>query len=257
VSRVLVVLMALFLVNLPFAHQTLTARQVARSGQEVEATLLDARTLHGRHFVDYRLPRSLDPKRTRFSARVDGPTYERARESRVLLVRVVPGKPADNEPAGEVGNHLFAVVAISADVVLLLVAVLFLRRWRRWSLHEVVAIDGGEVTLTSRGRSLTVTGPAGWTGRARTGDRVSGSMHLVAECDVLPGPPLSAMEQVRGSSYVVRGRVVDARAGRVELEMDDGFRLNVETGDFRIRADIRDSTEVRGTLCFTPTASRD
>jgi hypothetical protein len=38
----------------------------------------------------------------------------------------------------------------------------------------------------------------------------------------------------------------------VELELDDGFRLGVETGTHKIRADIRDSTEVRGTLCFTP-----
>ena len=85
------------------------------------------------------------------------------------------------------------------------------------------------------------------------GDRVSGSMHLVAESDVLPGPPLSGLERVHGSSYVVRGRVVDARAGRVELEMDDGFRLPWRPGSSQIRADIRDSTEVRGTLCFTPT----
>ena len=63
---------------------------------------------------------------------------------------------------------------------------------------------------------------------------------------------MGGLEQVHGSSYVVRGRVVDARAGRVELELDDGFRLPVETGPHRIRADIRDSTEVRGTLCFTP-----
>ena len=77
-------------------------------------------------------------------------------------------------------------------------------------------------------------------------------MHLAAEGDVHPGPPLSGLEQVHGSAYVVRGRVVGARIGRVELELDDGFRLAVETGFHKIRADIRDSTEVRGTLCFTP-----
>ena len=85
------------------------------------------------------------------------------------------------------------------------------------------------------------------------GERVAGSLHLVADGEVLPGAPLSGLEQVHGSAYVVRGRVVDARVGRVELELDDGFRLAVETGPHRIRADIRDSTEVRGTLCFTPT----
>ena len=32
------VLVALFLVNLPFVHQTLTDRELARSGRDVEAT---------------------------------------------------------------------------------------------------------------------------------------------------------------------------------------------------------------------------
>ena len=165
----------------------------------------------------------------------------------------MPGKPSANRPDGQVPNRLFAVVALSADAVLLLVVVLYLRRWRRWSRHEVMDLDGDEATLESRGQTLTASVPAQWARRVAVGDRVSGSMHLVAESDVLPGLPLSGLERVHGSSYVVRGRVVDARAGRVELEMDDGFRLPVETGELKIRADIRDSTEVRGTLCFTPT----
>ena len=245
--------MTVFLVNLPFAHQSITEHHVTRSGRDVEATLLDSRTIDGRRFVDYQLPASVDTSRTLYSARVDDETYAQARETGVLPVRVVPGEPSANRPAGEVASSLFKVVAITADVVLLVVGVLFWRRWRRWSLHEVVAVETDGVTLASRGHTLTVAGPEGWTGRVRVGDRVSGSMHLVAEGDVLPGLPLSGLEQIAGPSYVVRGRVVDARAGRVELELADGFHLVVETGAYRIRADIRDSTEVRGTLCFTPT----
>ena len=249
-------LVALFLVNLPFAHQTLTDRQVRQDGIEVEATLLEARTVNGRHFVDYRLPKPVDPSGTRYSARIDETTYEQARESKVLAVRVVPDEPAANRPAGLVENRLFAVVAISADLLLLVVGVLLWRRWRRWSLHEVVAVADGEVTIASRDQTITVSGPPGWAARLRPGDRVAGSVHLVAEGDVLPGRPLSGLEQVRGSSYVVRGRVVDARAGRVELELEGGFRLRVETGARKIRADVRDSTEVAGTLWFTPAAGR-
>jgi hypothetical protein len=252
-----VVLVALFLVNLPFVHETLTERQITRSGREVEATVLKTGNINGRHFVDYVLPRSVDESRTTFSARVDDATYEQARESKVIAVRVVPGDPAANRPVGEVRSRLFAVVALVCDAVLLLAAVLFWRRWRRFSLHEVVTVQDGTVTLTSRRHTLTVSGPEGWVSRVRPGDRASGSMHLVADGDVLPGPPLGGLEQVHGSSYVVRGRVVGARSGRVELELDDGFRIVVETRGHRIRADIRDSTEVRGTLCFTPTVSRD
>jgi hypothetical protein len=252
VNRVLVVLVAVFLVNLPLAHQTFTDHQISSSGREVEATLLEARMIEGDHLVEYRLPRSVDRSRKRYSARVDATTYQQARESKVLLVRVVPGKPSANRPVGEVDNSLFAIVAIAADVVLLVVGVLLWRRWRRWSLHEVVAVMGDEATLVSRKQTITVSVPAGWTARVQPGDRVAGSLHLVAAGDVQPGRPLSGLEQVHGSAYVVRGRVVDARVGRVELELDDGFRLAVETGAHKIRADIRDSTEVRGTLCFTP-----
>jgi hypothetical protein len=252
-----VVLVALFLVNLPFVHETLTDRQITRSGRDVEAKVVKERTINGRHLLDYELPGSIDPGHSRYSARVDGATYQQARETKVLAVRVVPGKPAVNRPAGEVGSHLFAVVAASSDVMLVFVAVMLWRRWRRWSWHDVVRVGDGVVTLASRGQTLTVSAPEGWTARAQPGDRVSGSLHLVAEGDLLPGLPLSGLEQVHGSSYVVRGRVLDARAGRVKLELADGFRLVVETGVFRIRADIRDSTEVRGTLCFTPTVSRD
>ncbi|MET0998786.1 MAG: hypothetical protein ABWX73_08750 [Marmoricola sp.] len=252
--RVVVVLVALFLVNLPFVHQTLSEREVTRSGRDVEASVVDSRTINGRRFVDYRLPASIDEERVTYSARVDDATYEQARETGVLSVRVVPDEPSANRPNGEVTSSLFLVVAVIADVVLLLVALLFWRRWRRWALHEVVAVEpGGGVTLTSRGQTLTVVGPDGWSGRVQAGDRVTGSMHLVAEGDVLPGLPLSGFEQVTGSSYVARGRVLDARAGRLQLQMADGFRLAVETGGHRIRADIRDSTEVRGTLYFTPT----
>ncbi len=251
-NRVLVVLVALFLVNLPFAHQAFTDHQINSSGREVEARLLGSRTVEGDHLVEYRLPRAVDPSRTRYSARVDATTYAQARESKVLLVRVVPGKPSANRPVGEIDNALFAVVAISADVVLLVVGVLLWRRWRRSSLHEVVAVAGDEATLVSRDHTITVAVPEGWTARVQPGERVAGSLHLVAEGDVLPGPPVSGLEQVHGSAYVVRGRVVEARVGRVELELDDGFRLAVETGPHKIRADIRDSTEVRGTLCFTP-----
>ena len=251
-TRVLVVLAAVFLVNLPFAHQTFTDHQISSSGQEVEATLLESRTIEGDHLVEYRLPSSVDPSRKRYSARVDATTYQHARESKVLLVLVVPGKPSANRPLGEVDNSLFAIVAISADVVLLVVGVLLWRRWRRSSLHEVVAVTDDQVTLVSRGHTITASTPVGWTARVQPGERVSGSLHLVVEGDVQPGPPLSGLEQVHGSAYVVRGRVVDARVGRLELELDDGFRLVVETGPHKIRADIRDSTEVRGTLCFTP-----
>ena len=102
------VLVAVFLVNLPFAHQTLTDRRIEQSGQEVEATLVAARAIDDSYLVEYRLPRESIPQRRRFSARVDAATYAAARRRDVLVVLVVPGKPSDNRPVGEVPSHLFA-----------------------------------------------------------------------------------------------------------------------------------------------------
>jgi hypothetical protein len=247
-----VLLMAVFLVNLPFVHQALTNRELARSGHDVEGTVIDARRGGESYLVDYRLPRSSDPKQTRYSARVDRPTYERAKEAEALLVRVVPGKPATNRPEGAVRSNLFTVVALLGDAVLLLVGVVGYRRWRLRSRHVVIAVDGDDVTIESAYGRVTAAGPPGWAQRLVAGQGVGGSLHLVTDEDVAPGSAVGGFEQIHGSSYVVRGRVVDARQGRLVLELEDGSRLRVETGSHRIRADIRDPTEIRGLLCFTP-----
>jgi hypothetical protein len=252
-----VVLVALLLVNLPFVHDSLTDRRIDRSGVDVEARIVRAQSLDGRHLVGYRLPRSIDPTGTVFTARLDAATYDRARATRVLAVRVLVDRPAANRPEGEVASPLFGVVALSCDLLALCVGLFLWRRWRRRSLHEVVSVEDGEVTLSSLGRTLRVVVPPAWGARVQPGDRVSGALRLVAEEDVRPGIPLSGLEQVRGSSYVVRGRVVDARSDRVVVELADRSRLVVEMGGHRIRADIRDSTEVRGVLHFTPTISRE
>jgi hypothetical protein len=249
---VAVLLMAVFLVNLPFVHQTWTDRRLERSGVEVEAVVVDTQRAGGNYLVDYRLPRSVDPERGRYSARVDRATYERAADTERLLVLVVPGDPATNRAVGAVRSNLFAVVALLGDLVLLLVGVVGYRRWRSRSRHLVTGVDGGEVTLESPRGVMTVVGPPGWADDLAPGRRVQGRLHLVADHEVVPGSSVGGLEQVGGASYVVRGRVVDARAGQVVLELADRTRLRVETGTHRIRADIRDPTEVRGTLCFTP-----
>ena len=97
-----------------------------------------------------------------------------------------------------------------------------------------------------------MVGPDGWAQRVRAGQRVIGGLHLATDEDVVTGSVVGGLEQVRGASYVVRGRVVDARAGELTVELYDRSRLRVETGSHRIRADIRDPTEIHGTLCFTP-----
>jgi hypothetical protein len=252
VRRLLLLVFVLFLVNLPFADQTLTGRKLDRSGTEVEATVIRAQRAEHQNYVDYRLPEEVDPKQTRYSAQVDAATYEEARTTKVLAVRVLPGKPSTNRPVGVTRNATFLVVALLGDVVLVAIALLWWRRRQRWHRHEVLEVYDGAVTLRVAGRTVTAAAPEQWTQRIRAGRVVGGSLHLVAEQDLVAGPPLSGLESSGAGSCVVHGRVVDTHAGWALLELDDGFRLRVETGPHRIRADIRDSTEASGLLCFTP-----
>ena len=129
--RLLVVLVAVFLVNLPAAHQAWTDHQLDGHGVDVEATVLEARTINGRHLVDYRLPRAVDPEGRRFSASLDDETYTHARDSHRLAVRVLTGHSGANRPAGEVSSPLFVVAAAGADAILLLIAGAWLYRRRR------------------------------------------------------------------------------------------------------------------------------
>ncbi len=125
------VVLALVLVNLPAVHDAVTQRQIDRDGRTVTAVVLDARRVGGTGFVDYRLPRSVDPEGRRFSARLAADAFARARADRRLPVRVVPGKPAANRPVGALPDRLLLWVALAADAVLGLVLVLWVAARRR------------------------------------------------------------------------------------------------------------------------------
>jgi hypothetical protein len=134
--RRLVLVIAVLLVNLPAVHQAWTDHRIAADGRDVDAVVLEARTINGRHLVDYRLPADVDPAGHRYSASIDDPTYALARRTDRLPVRVIPGRPGANRPEGEVSSPLLIVAAVSADVILLLIGALWLARRRRAPAEE-------------------------------------------------------------------------------------------------------------------------
>jgi hypothetical protein len=252
VRRLVLLLFVLFLVNLPVVSQHLAERKLDREGRDVVATVVDSTRRNGHDYLDYRLPRNIDARGTRYSAEVDAATYQQARSTHQLAVRVVPDEPRTNRPVGTRAGHTFQVIAALGDVVMLAIAWLWWRRRRRWHRFEVLDVGPGEVRLRGAVGDLTAAAPESWTRRARVGSHVSGGYHFVAEQDLYAGPAVGGLEQRSGATYVVSGRVVDTHAGWALLELPDGFRLRVETGPHRIRADIRESTEASGVLCFTP-----
>lgn len=122
--RGLLLVLVVFLVNLPAVYGGWTDHQLASRGRDVEGVVIHARQIGDRYLVDYRLPAEFDRARTTFSASVDEPTYETARRTDRLAVRVLPGRPGANRPDGLVPSSLFTVIAITADLVLVLIAVL-------------------------------------------------------------------------------------------------------------------------------------
>lgn len=246
--RLLLVLVVLVLVNLPWAHEAWTGHRIDASGQDVSATVVRSQTVRGRHFVEFRLPVGIDPGQRTYTARIDDATYPAVQRTETLPVRAVPGDPALNRPAGEVGSELFVVVGVIGDLILGLVAVLLWSRRRRWTRQVVTGIDGRVLTFEMAGMSLTAFADQALVAGLAVGDRASGRLSLRAESDVLPAPPVGEVAQLNGARYRIRGRVSDVGKSHTDLELDNGLVLPVRTGDFRNRADLREAAEVTGVL---------
>ena len=170
--------------------------------------------MDGGSFVDYRLPETSIPKRTRYSARVDAADLRGGPGDGRAAVVVVPGKPV-GQPARRRGPEPPV------------------RRRGRRGRRDPAARRGGVVATAARRRRSTWSsvrrrrgvlssasdahgpGPAG-LGRpgAARGRACAGPSTCSPRRTCCPGAPESGLEQVSGSSYVVRGRVVDAREGR-------------------------------------------
>jgi hypothetical protein len=246
--RLLLVLVAAVLVNLPWAHETWVGHRIDSAGRDVTAELVEHRTVGERHFVRFRLPAAVDPGRASYSARVDEAHYDRAVASGTVQVRVVSDHPAYNRPAGEVGSAVFAVVAVLGDVVLLLVAGALWWRRRRWAVRRVSAIDGDLVTFTLGPLTLTARADPALLDGLAVGGRLAGILSLRAETDLLPAGPLAGLDRVDGARYRATGRVAVVSRAHADLELDGGYLLRVRTTGVRNRADLRELAAVTGTL---------
>lgn len=249
----------LALVNLPLAHETWVDHRITTQGRETRAQVFGARSVRGQYFVNYRLSRAIDPARTSWSARLDPDSYRLAQQNRDLAVRYVPGHPEQNRPVGEATTNLLWVVTPFADVVLLLLIAMiwYRRRIFRGLLVHTTDVAEGTVTLDLAGLQVEALAPPGWLDGVRQGQRVNGSVHLVAGRDVNPSTPGEALRQIgaAGAEYVVHGRVSNVAPRRITLLLDapeSTYPLHVEFGEVRVRADLREYAETEGILHFTP-----
>lgn len=129
--RVLLFLFVALLVNLPYSYERWSDHRISSEGVQVEATVLSERELGGRYLVEYQLPEDVDPRRTHYSAAVDLQTYDNAKATDRIAVVAVPGEPDQNRPLGLVASSLFKVIAIVANSVLVVMAIVWWVRRRR------------------------------------------------------------------------------------------------------------------------------
>jgi len=178
---VLVLVLAAVLVNLPLLHSTWTDQRVERSGVDVQATVVDHRTVGGQHLVSFTFPESVDPDQRTWQADVDSTTYDHAVASGDLEVRVLPDDPAAYRADGQVASSSLLVITLLADVVLVLAALLL---WR-------------------------------------LGGRRRPQLRAIAMADVERCPPGTALDRIEGETFLIRGEVSAIEPGQVVLELGD------------------------------------
>lgn len=184
--RIFLVLLLVAFINLPLLHSTGTRWKVQRSGTVVTATVVDDRITDNdegdRYWLAFTFPEEIDPDQGAWSAEVEKSVYDDAVATEQVEVRVIEGRPAAYEVQGQV-RHWFGLVAtLLADLILVVMVLLF------WYVGR-------------RGRPLP--------------------LRIAAIGDVERCPPGGVLEQIEGTLYLVRGEVAELDDGEIVLDLGD------------------------------------
>ena len=176
---VLVLLVAVVLVNLPLVHSTWTDQRVQRSGIDVQATVVEHRTVGGQHLVSFTFPKTVDPDQRTWQADLESSAYDAAATSGELEVRVLQDDPSAYVADGQVESNAILVMTVIADVLLLLTALLL---WR-------------------------------------VGGRRRPQLRAIAVEDVERGGDGAVLDRIEGQTYLIRGEVSAIEPGQVVIEL--------------------------------------
>lgn len=182
-SMLALILLAV-VINLPLAHSTWTQQQVAGSGTDVTAALVDDDVVAGEEYwLSFTFPVAIDPEQRTWRARVDEEAYDDAVASQEVPVRVIEDKPSAYRVEGAVDSRLPLVITLVADLLLLIGAALLFRY-------------GGRLRLQQRA-----------------------PLRAVALGDVERCPPGTRLERIGGEDYLVRGEVLELGDEQVLLDL--------------------------------------
>jgi hypothetical protein len=146
---VVVVVLALLVINVPYAFHVWQQHRVATSGDRVTATVVAVHEAGDNSDVAFRLPASLDDEQKTRSVRVHRDVAVEAERSGQLEVRVLDGNPGVFHVDGQIRGWGGLILILVADALILLMILLTWRlggRIRRPTLVGIAVEDvqGGE-----------------------------------------------------------------------------------------------------------------
>lgn len=250
--RVVLAVIAIVLVNLPWANDAWIQHRLDTSGKTVVVTVKDESHKNGEYFVSYWLPKNVDIKHTLYGVQVSEETYQKALDKQPLTARVLPGTPNENRLEGQVTGSIVIVIAVIGDAIILLLLYFSIRRSRRWTRLKVTAVEDDLVTAMSNGEQLTFQLADDPDTRALihpvVGATIRGTLYLVPHDDVVEGPPIGEITHIEGSDYRVAGRVRAVTNARTDILLENGFLMPVLNDEVEHEAELRGPATATGTL---------
>jgi hypothetical protein len=143
-SRVIVVVLAVLVINLPYGLYKWQQHRVTTSGDEVTATVLEVRDRGDQADVAFRFPASLDDDQKARSVRVQRSVGDQAESTGQIDVKVLDGNPDVYHVDGEVQGQGGLILTLVADALVLLMVLLSWRlggRIRRPTLVGIAVED--------------------------------------------------------------------------------------------------------------------
>lgn len=250
--RVVFAVIAVVLVNLPWANDAWVQHQISSSGVDVQATVVKDAQKHGDNFLSYRLPASTDPQQHLYGVQVSAQAYRDAVASGHITARVVPGSPGKNTPRGQTTSPLVYVIAAIGDAIIaLLLGVAVIRR-RRWTRFTVKAVDDDLLTVETGSTELTVRLAEDPETQKRIhpaiGARIRGVLYLVPDQDVVEGPPIGEITHLEAATYRIAGRVRAVSPVRTDVMLENGYVMAVIGDEVEHEAELRGAVTATGTL---------
>jgi hypothetical protein len=139
--RLLFVVAMLVLLTFPLASSLWTRARLERSGQDVVGTVVRAEVDGDRHWIGYTLPEEIDPDHRGWTAEVDRASYDKAKRSKRVNVRVLPGRPDAHRVEGQIDSKTGLVFTVVTDVIVLGVGLLWVRVGRRRPAVRMAALS--------------------------------------------------------------------------------------------------------------------